>query len=156
MTTLVEGALLGAAAGAAGTTVLDSVTYLDMTFRARPASHTPEATVERLAQDLHLAVPGDAAKRKNRIEGLAPLTGIAAGVGMGAVLGMARAAGWRPPHAVSYAAAAVGALIGTNGPMTALKVTDPRTWTAKDWVADIVPHLAYAVLTVSVLRRLED
>ncbi|MFC4032403.1 hypothetical protein ACFO3J_13030 [Streptomyces polygonati] len=155
MTTLLKGVMYGAAAGAAGTTVLDSVTYLDMTFRGRPASHTPEATVERLARDLHVAVPGNAAKRRNRIAGLAPLTGIAAGVGMGAVLGLARAAGWRPPVAVTYAAATVGALIGTNGPMTVLKVTDPRTWTAGDWAADIVPHLAYAALTVSVLTWLD-
>ncbi len=30
--------LLGAAAGAAGTTALDAVTYLDMALRGRPAS----------------------------------------------------------------------------------------------------------------------
>ncbi|MYS23772.1 hypothetical protein GA0115240_156332 [Streptomyces sp. DvalAA-14] len=156
MTGLARGMLYGAAAGAAGTTALDSVTYLDMTFRGRPPSSTPEATVERLADDLNVAVPGDEAKRQNRVAGLGPLTGIAAGVAMGAVLGVARAAGWRPPVAVSYTAAAVGALIGTNGPMTVLKVTDPRTWAPTDWVADIVPHLAYAAVTVFVLRRLED
>jgi hypothetical protein len=38
---LLAGMLLGAAAGAAGTTMLNTVTYLDMVARARPASTTP-------------------------------------------------------------------------------------------------------------------
>ena len=37
--------LRGAAAGAAGTTALNVVTYLDMAVRGRPASSTPERTV---------------------------------------------------------------------------------------------------------------
>ncbi|MCP9968874.1 hypothetical protein LUX57_29935 [Actinomadura madurae] len=39
----------GLAAGAAGTTALNLVTYLDMAVRGRPASSTPEQSVERLA-----------------------------------------------------------------------------------------------------------
>ena len=38
--------LRGAAAGAAGTTALNVVTYLDMAIRGRPASDTPERSVE--------------------------------------------------------------------------------------------------------------
>jgi hypothetical protein len=38
--------LLGAAAGAAGTTALNTVTYLDMAVRGRPTSSTPEDIVE--------------------------------------------------------------------------------------------------------------
>lgn len=37
--------LAGLAAGAAGTTALNAVTYLDMALSARPASSTPEDTV---------------------------------------------------------------------------------------------------------------
>ncbi len=40
--------LLGAAAGAAGATALNALTYVDMAVRGRPASSTPETTVERL------------------------------------------------------------------------------------------------------------
>ena len=40
--------LRGAAAGAAGTTALNAVTYLDMTVRGRGTSSTPEQTVEAL------------------------------------------------------------------------------------------------------------
>ncbi|WP_329459811.1 hypothetical protein [Streptomyces sp. NBC_01497] len=155
MTSRAMGALYGAAAGAAGTVALDTVTYLDMVLRARPASHTPETTVERLAEAAHTHVPGDGDRRENRTVALGALTGIVAGVGMGALLGLARAAGWRPPTVIAAAVAAVGALAGTNGPMIALKVTDPRTWSTTDWVSDLVPHLAYAVVTRAALERLD-
>ncbi|WP_406432130.1 hypothetical protein [Streptomyces sp. NBC_01589] len=150
-----RGLLAGAAAGAAGTTVLDTVGYLDMVIRGRGASTTPEVTVERLSETLHVPIPGDENARENRVEGLGPLTGIAAGVGMGALLGLALSCGWRPGNAVLTATATTGALIGTNGPMTVLRVTDPRTWSRSDWVADIVPHVAYALVTVAVVKALE-
>lgn len=67
----------GAAAGAAGATALNAVTYLDMVLRGRPASSTPQQTVEKLSQLTHLPVPGDAETRSNRVSGLGPLTGIA-------------------------------------------------------------------------------
>lgn len=146
--------LYGAAAGAAGTTALNVVSYGDMVLRGRAASSTPETTVRKLAEKLHLRIPGEGAAQENRITALGALTGLAAGTGMGVVLGLAHAAGWRPAPSAQYAAALVGALVATNGPMTVLGVTDPRTWAAADWAADIVPHLAYAVVTVSVFNRL--
>jgi len=147
--------LLGAAAGAAGTTALNALTYVDMAARGRPASSAPETTVERLSEAAHLPIPGDEQTRKNRVSGLGPLTGQMAGVGIGAMLGLARAAGWRPAIGVSTAVATVGAMVGTSGPMTLLGVTDPRTWPAKSWVIDLVPHLAYGAATVAVLERLD-
>ena len=89
-------ALLGAAAGAAGTTALKAVTYLDMAVRGRPSSSRPKDTVEKLSAVVHVRVPGDDDVRQNRIQGLGPLTGIAAGVGTGALLGLGRGCGWRP------------------------------------------------------------
>ncbi|MDQ6840591.1 MAG: hypothetical protein M3137_20215 [Actinomycetota bacterium] len=150
-----RGLLVGAAAGAAGTTALNATTYLDMAFRGRPTSSTPEDTVEKLSEKAHLSIPGRADTRANRVEGLAPLTGLVAGVGVGAVLGLARAAGFRPPMAVTVVAASVGALAGTNGPMTVLGITDPRTWAAKDWVSDIIPHVVYAIVAAAVLKGLD-
>jgi len=76
-------------------------------------------------------------------------------VGIGALLGLARAAGWRPAIGVSTAVATVGARVGTSGPMTLLGVTDPRTWPATSWVVDLVPHLAYGAVTAAVLERLD-
>jgi hypothetical protein len=46
-------------------------------------------------------------------------------------------------------------MIGSNGPMTALGVTDPRTWPASFWLADVVPHLGYGVVTAVVLEQLD-
>ena len=141
--------LFGAAAGAAGTTALNVASYLDMLTRGRPPSSTPERTVEVMAERVGIAVPGGDDARSNRLTALGAMSGIAAGVGMGAAYGLAHGLGWRPSIWAGAGAATVGALLGTNGPMTVLDVTDPRTWTATDWVSDIVPHLAYGTVTAA-------
>ena len=144
-------ALRGAAAGAAGTTALDAVTYLDMTVRGRPASSTPERTVEKLAEKAHVQIPGDDEKRSNRVQGLGPITGLAAGVGIGVAVGLVRAAGYRSQPLVGTLLTTLGVLVATNGPMTVLGITDPRTWSAIDWTSDIVPHLAYAAVVKTTM-----
>jgi hypothetical protein len=145
----------GALAGAAGTTALNAVTYLDMAVRGRPASSTPEDTVKALADRAGVTIPGDEQTRQNRLAGLGPLTGIAAGVGVGAALGALRALGWRPGLLAGAAAAAGAATVGANGPMTLVGTTDPRTWSAKAWVSDVVPHLAYGAVTQWVAQGLD-
>jgi hypothetical protein len=35
--------------------------------------------------------------------------------------------------------------------MAALGVTDPRTWSGKDWIADLVPHLVYGIVTKNTI-----
>jgi hypothetical protein len=153
---LVRGLLRGAAAGAAGTTALNAVAYLDMAVRGRGASSTPQDTVTKLAGLAGVDIPGEGPVRDNRVEGLAPLSGIAAGVGMGALLGGVRASGLRRGMVAGSAAATLLALVGTNGPMTVLGITDPRTWSRADWIADVVPHLAYGLVTAGVLHGLDD
>ena len=148
--------LKGAAAGAAGTTALNATTYLDMTVRARPTSSTPEDTVEKLAEVSHLKIPGTGEDRDNRVAGLGPLSGIATGVAIGALLGFTRSLGWRPPVAVGSLAATLAVLVGANGPMTALGITDPRTWSLESWVADVVPHVAYGIVTAATLDGLDS
>jgi hypothetical protein len=143
--------LRGATAGAAGTTALNAVTYLDMAVRGRPSSSTPERTVQTLAEKAHVPIPGDEEKQQNRLQGLGPLTGLAAGVGVGVLVGLARAAGFRSQPLVGTALITVGVLIGTNGPMTGLGITDPRTWSATDWISDLVPHLAYAAVVKTTM-----
>src|SRR3954468_3034712 len=120
--------LRGAAAGAAGATALNAVTYLDMAGRGRPSSSTPEQTVEALAEKAHVPIPGDEQKRRNRVAGLGPLTGLAAGVGIGVLTGLIRAAGFRSRPLVGTGLLTAGVLVATNGPMTGLGITDPRTW----------------------------
>src|ERR1700733_4307404 len=148
------GLLSGAAAGAAGTTALNVITYLDTALRGRPTSSTPERTVEAMARLFGLTVPGSGDVLANRISGLGALTGYAAGIGMGIILGLAYALGWRPGLVVATLVASAIALIGTNGPMTVLGVTDPLTWSLVDWVSDLIPHLGYGVVTALVLHYL--
>jgi len=144
----------GTAAGAAGTTALNAVTYLDMVARGRPVSSTPERTIEKLSEKARLPVPGTEETRGNRISGLGSLIGLMAGVAVGGALGVARSLGWCPGQVSSSLTATAGALIGSNGPMTLLGVTDPRTWGSADWASDLVPHLAYGVVTAVVLDDL--
>ncbi len=150
-----SGLWAGAAAGAAGTTTLNVITYLDMAVRGRPASTTPERTVEALARLVHLTIPGAGDVQANRISGLGALAGYAAGIGIGVLLGLAFALGWRPGLLVATLVATAGALIGTNGPMIMLGVTDPRTWGIVGWVSDIVPHFGYGLVTALVLHYLD-
>ena len=145
----------GAAAGAAGTTALNAATYVDMAVRGRPTSSTPEDTVQALADKTGATLPGDEDTRQNRLSGLGALTGIAAGVGVGAACGMARWAGFRPGLLVGTLATTLAALVAGNGPMTVLGVTDPRTWPASSWAADLGPHLAYGLVTAAVLAGLD-
>nr|WP_232004163.1 hypothetical protein [Mycobacterium gordonae] len=144
----------GAAAGAAGTSTLNVITYLDMAIRGRPASTTPERTVQALAKLFHLTIPGAGDTLAGRISGLGALSGYTAGIGIGVILGVACALGWRPGWMAAASVATVGALVGTNGPMIALGVTDPRTWGVVGWVSDLIPHLGYGVVTALVLHYL--
>jgi hypothetical protein len=143
--------LRGAAAGAAGTTALNAVTYLDMAVRGRGSSSTPEDTVDKLAATVHLPIPGVGETRQNRVEGLGPLMGLAAGIGVGVLAGLARASGRRPATPVGIALTTLGVLVVANGPMTVLGITDPRTWSATDWASDVVPHLAYAAAVTTTM-----
>ena len=145
--------LTGVAAGAAGTTALNAVTFLDMAVRARPASTTPDDTV-RKAEDLagvSLSKQGpDSDDAANRRSALGSLVGIAAGLGTGALYGLVRPKLGRLPLSLLGAGAGLVANIATTGPMAALGITDPRTWPADSWVSDLVPHLAYGFATAAV------
>jgi hypothetical protein len=144
-------ALRGAAAGAAGTTALNVAAYLDMAVRGRPASTTPERTLEKLAQTAHVAIPGDGTTRPNRVEGLGALTGLLSGIGVGGLFGLARASGLRSGTLLTT----VVVLVSTNGPMTLLGITDPRTLSRTDWISDLVPHLAYGAVVATTMKALD-
>jgi hypothetical protein len=144
----------GAAAGAAGTTALNALTYLDMAVRGRPASQTPEQTVDKVSEMVHVPVPGEEDTRANRLAGLGPLTGIVAGIGPGVLLALARTAGFKPGLVADMALGSALAMVGSNVPMTVLGITDPRQWSLDSWLTDVVPHLAYGAVTAAALRRL--
>lgn len=153
---MVRGLLAGAAAGAAGTTALNAVTYLDMALRGRPSSSTPQDTVEKLADRAGMPIPGSGEERDNRLSGLGPLLGLATGVAVGATAGVVRSWGLRLGRPGGAAAVGAAAMLLADAPMAALSVSDPRTWSAADWISDAVPHLAYGLVTSTVLRALES
>ncbi|MCT2581940.1 hypothetical protein [Actinophytocola gossypii] len=144
---MMRSVLRGVAAGAAGTTALHAATYLDMVLRGRPASTTPEESVRRLADTTGVPIPEEG--RENRVSGAGALLGILSGLAVGAGYGVARAAGWRPGTATAAAATTIGAIVGSAAPMTVMGVTDPRKWSASDWMSDVVPHLAYGWVTAA-------
>lgn len=145
----------GAAAGAAGTTALNAASYVDMAVRARPSSSTPQETVQKLADSAGVQIPGEGEDKDNRLAGLGPLSGIATGVGIGMLLGVVRAFGWRPGPLAGTVMAAAVALVGANAPMAALGITDPRQWSLDSWLSDVVPHLAYGAVTHATLAGLD-
>ena len=153
MAALIRALLAGAAAGAAGTTALNGMTYLDMAVRGRPTSSTPEDSVDRLAKVAGLDIPGEGEARQNRLSGLGALTGLVTGVSVGALAGLLTVK-LRVPLPVLSVLVGTAAMAGSNAPMTALGVTGPRSWDATSWLADAIPHLAYGGVTAAVLTAL--
>jgi hypothetical protein len=149
--------LRGALAGAAGTTALNAVTYADMALRGRPASDVPERSVESLLNKAGVRLIGDDRTRGARLGGLGALSGIAVGTGIGVVAGTMAAvllrAGARPPLWAGGVAVGALAMAATDIPMARTGISDPRTWSAADWLSDIVPHVAYGLVTYAAVTR---
>ncbi|HEV7898050.1 MAG TPA: hypothetical protein VGP31_09435 [Planosporangium sp.] len=141
----------GLIAGAAGTVALDVATYLDMALRGRPPSTTPQRTVRRLAETLGVDL-GEGERADNRSAGIGALFGYAVGLGVAVAYVLAA----RRPRPLPQAAGALMtmAMLGSNLPMTVLGITDPRRWSAADWTADVLPHLAYGTVAAAVDNEL--
>lgn len=142
----------GAIAGAVGSAALNIVSYLDMAVRARPASSTPEQTAGRMADVVHVDL-GPEEKASNRRSGLGPVLGYGIGIAAGAAFG-AFFARRRLPLPLAAGLLGGGVMATTDGSMTVLGVTNPRTWRKADWLSDIVPHLAYGAAAAATWRRL--
>ncbi|GGW80399.1 hypothetical protein GCM10010503_67250 [Streptomyces lucensis JCM 4490] len=145
----------GGAAGAAGTTVLNAVTYADMALRGRPSSEVPARTVDKLSKDAGHPVPGDEDVRANRLSGLGALSGIAVGCTTGVAVSLLRRAGIRLPVWLGGVATGALAMVATDVPMARLGISDPAGWSATDWVSDAVPHLMYGLATYGTLTAFE-
>jgi hypothetical protein len=153
---MTSGPLRGALAGAAGTAALNATTYLDMAIRGRPTSDSAEQLVEQAAEKANVSIPGDDEKRRNRLQGLGPLSGIAVGIAVGTAAGllhqvMARS-GHPLPAAVEVPLFGAAAMALSDVPLKLLGISDPASWSAADWVSDIIPHLVFGAITTSGLR----
>lgn len=149
----------GAIAGAAGEAALNVLTYLDMLVRARPPSAMPGKVADRLADaaGIELAQPGERPdKHVNRREAGGALLGYVMAIGMAVLYAVARRLGVRMPLPVAGIAVGGAAMFASDATATGLGVTDPTTWGAAGWAADIVPHLGYGIVTAAVLEFLDD
>jgi hypothetical protein len=144
---ILRGLAAGAAAGAAGTTALNAVTYADMVIRGRPSSSAPNEAAEKIAAESGITIPGEDGTRENRLSGGAALAGIVVGVTVGAAYGVARGLGWRPPVLAGAIVTGTAAMTVTDGPMAAIGVAGPSSWSGADWVGDAVPHAACGLVT---------
>ncbi|WP_216699188.1 hypothetical protein [Arthrobacter sp. H14] len=96
----------------------------------------------------------------NRRQGLGALLGLATGLGTGAAYGLLRSR-THVPFPVAVLGLSAAAMAGSDVPMAALGLTDPRKWPASSWVMDVVLHLAYGaaaaaayeVITRSYIHR---
>ena len=126
---MLENLIKGAMAGLAGTTALNAVTYLDMVWRGRPASSTPEQVVEELAKRSGRAIPGDGQQCPNRVQALGALAGIATGVAVGAAAGQLHGVVRRLGPVLGPALVGGAAMAATDVGMYRLGVTDPKPGT---------------------------
>jgi hypothetical protein len=160
---LVRRVALGMTAGAAGTTALNAVTYLDMLIRGRPTSETPTVVVKRIERTIlgrakHGSKRNATAKevRRNRREAVGALLGIATGLGIGVALGVVRPGIRSVPTILAGSIAGLAAMTASDLPATLLGVTNPKTWKPVDWAADVLPHLAYGWATALTFDALAD
>jgi hypothetical protein len=152
---MLKRALWGAAAGAAGTAVLNLITYVDMLVRARPASSVPADTADRLANRAGIQLEADDAEStQNRRTAAGALLGFGAGIGLGAAYGVVEKAIPDMPAPISGAFVGLAAMAASDVPATVIGATDPLTWDAAGWLADLAPHYGYGLATVLVYRAL--
>lgn len=165
----------GLAAGAAGTLALNVTSYLDMVVRGRPASELPGRVAGRIADEVGMPLTFDlsqtaqangnggdsgaaaaAAAEKNRQAALGALLGYANGLAIGLTYAIVRLVLPRPPTWLAGAALGSLAMAASDYPATRLGLTDPKTWSGADWMADVVPHMAYGVaaaFTFEAIRK---
>ena len=152
--------LYGAVAGAAGTMALDIVTYGDMLLRGRAPSDMPAEVIRRAAAKAGISpldAPSDEidAANKNRRSALGALSGYAVGITIGALYGVASPALRTVPIPMKGSVLGAMAMAASDVPATLLEATNPKEWGASGWIADIVPHAVYGLVTAAVMDALD-
>lgn len=157
--------IAGLAAGAAGTAALNVTAYLDMLVRGRPASQLPARVAGKMADEvgvpLDFRAPNQAgavtgSQVSNRQEAVGALLGYANGIGFGVAYAVARLVVPRLPLWIGGAILGSATMAASDVPATQMRLTDPREWTTADWLADILPHAAYGLVTVMTYEALSE
>ena len=142
-------------AGAAGASALDIYTYFDMLVRGRPASSLPATVVQKLAEKVGMMpLLADDESAENRRQAAGALAGYGVGLGAAVAYGMLRPHTRWLPRAVAGLLLGGATLVGSEGTATALGATDWGTWTAGEWLSDILPRTLYGLTVAYVLERL--
>lgn len=147
--------LMGTTAGAVGTVALNAVTYADMAVRARPSSSVPAEVARRLAEKSGVDLGSDETEQ-NRKSGPGALSGYVVGLGVGTVYGLVRSRLGSMSKRRAGIALGLAAMAGSDVSATTLGVTDPTQWSLDSWASDIVPHLAYGLMTALAYDFLAD
>jgi hypothetical protein len=146
----------GVIAGAAGTCTINLLTYLDMAARGRPSSDVPAKTAARLGEVLGIWRTGEGEhveaddRTKDREQGIGALLGFVDGIMLGAVYALVAPPWPRPVAAVTLGLVAMGA---SDAVSAMLGVTHPTQWSARDWLADALPHLGYGLVAAYTFDR---
>jgi hypothetical protein len=146
--------LWGAAAGAAGTTALNAVTYADMLLRGRAPSGVPAKAAGIIAGQLgihSLAVDNDTPAAEHRREAAGAMLGYLVGAGMG--IAHATIAPKGDSLLRDGIALGLAAMAASDGPIVLTGASDPTTWGISGWLSDAIPHLAYGLVTAAVLHN---
>ncbi len=137
----------GVAAGVTGTVVMTAFQKLvEMPVTRRPDSYAPANFAERI---LPVHPTSSAARRQ-----LNYATHFGLGVMWGSAYGVAAAAGLRGQRAVNTVFAAV--YTGDVLLNTALGLYHPTSWSAQDWIVDVVDKYVQAQATGFVFDRFLD
>lgn len=147
---------LGATAGAAGTMALDIVSYLDVVSRGRTPSDMPAKTAQAVAALIgfpHEPAETQSEEDKNRWSAVGALMGYAVGIGVGTFYGAVRPYVQSIPLPIRAIAVGAAAMAASDMPMVRLHLTDPTKWGTADWLSDIIPHLAYGIVTAVVCEQ---
>ena len=155
---MLRNVMLGITAGAAGTVALNIVSYLDMAVRGRPSSGVPAQIVDTVAKkaEISLAAEDDDEVVESRESGIGALLGFVNGLGIGALYGVLRPLMAGVPQSLAGVGLGAAAMAGSDIPATALGVTNPKEWDRSSWISDIVPHLAYGLVTAIVFDAFKD
>ncbi len=153
--------LIGTVAGAVGTVALNVTTYVDMAIRGRQASSAPSKMVNTLAKLVGISSSSQGGSSQDqttqqRESGLGALFGYVNGLGTGLAYGLLRSQLDNVPIPLASIGVGLTAMAASDVPLIALRATDPKTWGFSGWVADIIPHLIYGLVTVTTYEALRN
>jgi len=152
-------ALRGMVAGAMGTVALDITTYMDMVIRGRSSSNATSKLVDTIAEKIRLPLSSQGVgsqdqTAQNRESALGALLGYVNGLGAGCIYGMLRSQSDEIPIPLAGTLVGLTAMAASDVPLVTLGVSNPKTWGISGWLADLIPHLVYGIVTVATYEAL--